>query len=322
MVDRNSFDLTGRVALITGGGYGIGRSIGEMMADFGADVAIADIREELAKETATLLGRFGHRTLAIKADVSNNADVENMVRTTVEKLGAVDILVNNAGMLVGNAPIHETTEEVWDRIMAVNLKGVFLCTRATLPVMIKQKKGSIINIASVGAILPGDRRLGSVTYDVSKGAVITFYEKDGSRVRKRWDSHQCHRARNNNGNRFCGRTKSHEDSRRERRVSQNDGTADRAHGPRTIRRQRLTSSRDRGLPRLQSSSYTDRSCLSHGCWSIEDRPTMSGGCPGGPEEPQRLAGPDDDRCRGGTRKSGPGLAGASPGGFPQKRGAA
>ncbi len=189
MVDRNSFDLTGRVALITGGGYGIGRSIGEMMADFGADVAIADIREELAKETATLLGRFGHRTLAIKADVSNNADVENMVRTTVEKLGAVDILVNNAGMLVGNAPIHETTEEVWDRIMAVNLKGVFLCTRATLPVMIKQKKGSIINIASVGAILPGDRRLGSVTYDVSKGAVITFtrktaaeYGRDGIRI--------------------------------------------------------------------------------------------------------------------------------------------
>jgi NAD(P)-dependent dehydrogenase (short-subunit alcohol dehydrogenase family) len=111
MIDKNSFDLSGKVALITGGGYGIGRSIGEMLVDFGADVAIADIKEELAKETGALLSKFGHRTLAIKADVSNSADVENMVRTTVEKLGAIDILANNAGVLVGNAPIHETTEE-------------------------------------------------------------------------------------------------------------------------------------------------------------------------------------------------------------------
>jgi len=189
MVDKNSFDLTGRVALITGAGYGIGRSIAEMLADFGADVSVADIREEPAKETAALLGRFGHRTLAIKADVSNNADVERMVGMTVGELGRIDILVNNAGLLVGKARIHETTEETWDKIMSVNLKGVFLCTRATLPVMMKQKKGSIINIASVGAILPGDRHLGSVTYDVSKAAVITFtrktaaeYRRDGIRI--------------------------------------------------------------------------------------------------------------------------------------------
>lgn len=189
MVNRDSFDLTGRVALVTGGGYGIGRSISEMFAEFGADVAIADIREENARETAALLGRFGHRAIAIKADVSRSADVERMVETTVRELGSLDILLNNAGLLVGSTRVHETTEETWDKIMSVNLKGVFLCTKASLPVMIKQGKGSIINIASVGALLPGDRKLGSVTYDVSKGAIVTFtrkaaaeYGRDGIRI--------------------------------------------------------------------------------------------------------------------------------------------
>jgi NAD(P)-dependent dehydrogenase (short-subunit alcohol dehydrogenase family) len=183
------FDLTGRAALVTGGGYGIGRSICEAMAEFGADVAIGDINEDLARETAGLIARFGHRTLAVKTDVSNNTQVENMVRETVSKLGTIDILVNNAGFLLGNAPIHETTDETWDRIMGTNLKGVFLCTRAVLPVMLKQKRGSIINIASVGGILPGHRELKSVVYDVSKGAVITFtrktaaeYGRDGIRM--------------------------------------------------------------------------------------------------------------------------------------------
>jgi len=183
------FDLSGRVAVVTGGGYGIGRSICEAMAEFGADVAIADIREELARETAGLIARFGHHTLAIKADVSVTADVERIVNETLSNWGTIDILVNNAGFLIGNSPVHETTEETWDRIMAVNLKGVFLCTRAVLPVMLKQKKGSIINMASAGGILPGDRALGSVAYDVSKGAVITFtrktaaeYGRDGIRI--------------------------------------------------------------------------------------------------------------------------------------------
>lgn len=183
------FDLSKRVALVTGGGYGLGRIICEVLAEFGADVAIADINEESARETADLIKRFGHRTLAVKADVSNSTDVGNMTDETAAKLGRIDILVNNAGVLIGNAPVHETTEETWDTIMAINLKGVFLCTRSVLPVMLKQKRGSIINMASVGAILPGDRGLGSVPYDVTKGAVITFtrktaaeYGRDGVRI--------------------------------------------------------------------------------------------------------------------------------------------
>ena len=189
MGDRGMFDLSGRVAVVTGGGYGIGRSICEAMAEFGADVAIADIKEELAHETAGMIARFGHRTLSIKVDVSVNADVERMANEIVSKWGSIDILVNNAGFLIGDSPVHETTEETWDRMMAVNLKGVFLCTRAVLPVMLKQKRGSIINTASVGGILPGMRHLNTVAYDVSKGAIITFtrkmaaeYGRDGIRI--------------------------------------------------------------------------------------------------------------------------------------------
>jgi NAD(P)-dependent dehydrogenase (short-subunit alcohol dehydrogenase family) len=190
MGDRNMFDLTGRVAIVTGGGFGIGRSICEVMAEFGADVVIADINEELARETAQIIAQYGHRAMAIKTDVSVSSDVQSMVDETVSKWGRIDILFNNAGVLMGQSlKLHEYPEELWDKTMAINLKGVFLCTKAVLPVMLKQQKGSIINTASVGGILPGDRNLGSVVYDVTKGAIATLtrktaaeYGRDGIRM--------------------------------------------------------------------------------------------------------------------------------------------
>jgi NAD(P)-dependent dehydrogenase (short-subunit alcohol dehydrogenase family) len=183
------FDLTGRAALVTGGGSGIGRSMCEGLAENGADVAVADLNEESARETVELLSKFGHKAFAVKADVSKAADVENMVRQVVAKFGRLDIACNNAGGIIGRYRIHETPEEIWDTIMAVNFKGVFLCTKAEVAVMLKQGKGSIINTASVGALVPGDPDTMGSIYDSAKAGVICFsrkaageYGKEGIRI--------------------------------------------------------------------------------------------------------------------------------------------
>ena len=189
MAERSMFDLTGKVALVTGGGFGIGRSICGALAEFGAHVVVADLNEEMAKETTQLISRFGHRTMAIKVDVSNGGEVQDMVDKTAASFGTIDIAVNNAGAIIGRFKIHETPEEIWDRTMAINLKGVFLCCKAEIPIMLKHKKGSIINTASVGAILPGDPDMMGSIYDTAKAGIIAFsrkaageYGRDGIRV--------------------------------------------------------------------------------------------------------------------------------------------
>jgi NAD(P)-dependent dehydrogenase (short-subunit alcohol dehydrogenase family) len=177
MTGSNMFDLSGRTALVTGGGFGIGRSICEGLAEFGANVVIADINENFARETAGLLSRFGHRSLVIKTDVTRPAEIDNMVKKTVAEFGTIDILANNAGAIMGLYMIHETPEELWDKTMTLNFKSVFMCTKAVIPVMLKQKKGSIINTASIGAILPGDRDMMGSIYDSAKAGIISFTRK-------------------------------------------------------------------------------------------------------------------------------------------------
>ena len=138
----------------------------------------------------SLFGKFGHRTLIIKSDISNPQEVEHMVNETVTKLGAIDILVNNAGILFSESKIHEMTIEAWDKTMTVNLRGVFLCMRAVLPLIIRQKKGNIINIASVNGIMTMDREVvPTAHYNASKAGIIaltrqaaTEYAKDEIRV--------------------------------------------------------------------------------------------------------------------------------------------
>lgn len=189
MSGSNMFDLSGRVAIVTGGGSGIGRSMCEGLAEFGANVVVADLNEESAKETTGLLEKFGNRASAFKVDVTKSAEVNNMVTDTVEKYGTVDILINNAGAIIGLYMIHETPEELWDQIVTLNFKAAFLCTKAVIPVMQKQKKGCIINTASVGVVLPGDPDMKGSIYDAAKGAVAVFsrkaaaeYGRDGIRI--------------------------------------------------------------------------------------------------------------------------------------------
>jgi NAD(P)-dependent dehydrogenase (short-subunit alcohol dehydrogenase family) len=193
MKGENIFDLSGKVALVTGGSGGLGRLFCETLAEFGADISLtADKNVEGAKETAGLVKGFGRRSLAIRADVGNADDVERMVSETVATLGRIDILVNNAAINSGSAKIADMRIEDWDRVLAVNLRGAFLCTRAALPSMIKQGKGNIINIASI----KGSRTFREVgeempipNYSVSKAGMIMLtmetaveYAREGIRA--------------------------------------------------------------------------------------------------------------------------------------------
>ena len=193
MLQKNGiFDLTGKVALITGGGRGLGRVYCAALAEYGADIAIADIEEKGAYETAEIVKSLGRKALAIKADVTNPEDAQQVVFETVKELGTIDILINNAGISLKAAKIADMPVEDWDRVIAVNLRGVFLCTRAVLPIMVKQKKGNIINIASVRGISPSFEAVvmsPKAHYAASKGAVISFtkeaaleYAREGIRV--------------------------------------------------------------------------------------------------------------------------------------------
>jgi NAD(P)-dependent dehydrogenase (short-subunit alcohol dehydrogenase family) len=177
MTPGNIFDLTGKVALITGGGSGIGQAFCEAMAEYGADVACNDIDEEKARETATnISAKYGHRAIAIKADVSNQTEIEGMVSRTVQELGTLDIVFANAATLDSKmAHIHEMEVADWDRVFALNLRGIFCLMRATFPIMMRKGKGSFISMASEAGMWPlpqvGPFRM-TAAYNTAKSGVI------------------------------------------------------------------------------------------------------------------------------------------------------
>ena len=144
-------DLAGRVALVTGASRGIGRAIALALAGAGADVVVnCRERGRSAEETAKAVQAKGRRALAIAADVADARAVEGMVRSAEAELGPVDVLVNNAGVAIPG-DLDELTEEEFDRTLAVNLKGAFLCTRAVLPGMRARRWGRVVNISSGAA---------------------------------------------------------------------------------------------------------------------------------------------------------------------------
>jgi NAD(P)-dependent dehydrogenase (short-subunit alcohol dehydrogenase family) len=164
--------LAGKVAIVTGGGSGIGRGIVLAMAREGADIAIPDIQPMNADKVAGEVRELGRKVIAMKTDVTSSADVRAMVDRTREALGKVDVLVNNAGMASApGMPFMNNTEDDWDRTFAVNTKSVFLTCKAITPYFIERKAGRIINIASIAGPLAS---LTMPPYSVAKGGVITF----------------------------------------------------------------------------------------------------------------------------------------------------
>ncbi|MGB9700664.1 MAG: SDR family NAD(P)-dependent oxidoreductase [Thermodesulfobacteriota bacterium] len=172
-------DLAKKVAIVTGAGQGLGWAIAKRLADDGASLVIADINWERAQEKASLLQKMGREAMAIQVDVSRANEVSQMVAQVLEKFGRIDILVNNAGILGPYFPVEEYPEELWDQVIAVNLKGTFLCCRAVIPIMKKQGKGSIVNIASVAG---KEGNANMAPYSASKGAIITLTKTLGKEL--------------------------------------------------------------------------------------------------------------------------------------------
>jgi 3-oxoacyl-[acyl-carrier protein] reductase len=162
--------LEDRVAIVTGGGSGIGQGISLRFAEEGAKVAVFDVNLKGAKDTARQIEKTGCHSLALKVDVSKTGDVETAVKEVLSKFGKVDILVNNAG-ITRPSKVADMTEEVWDSVVDVNLKGVFLCCRAVIPHMKERKYGKIVSIASILAQKGGAYY---AHYGATKAGVVSF----------------------------------------------------------------------------------------------------------------------------------------------------
>jgi len=172
---RELFDLSGRVAIVTGGGSGIGVQLAEALAELGADLVLCARRPERCEEVAErLTAEHGVRALGLRCNVGDPEEVDELVRRTVAELGRIDIVVNNAGTSWG-APALEMPLDGWQKVLSVNLTGVFLVSQAAGRVMVEQGGGKIVNVASAAAFV-GERPelMDAVGYTASKGGVVAF----------------------------------------------------------------------------------------------------------------------------------------------------
>jgi len=165
------FDLSGKVAVVTGGYWGIGYGIAECLAEAGADIVICARHLDRCQEACLKIEKLGVKTLPIRCDITNTKEVENLIGTTVKEFGKIDILVNNAGTTGSAKPVVEISDEEWDETTAIDLKGPFLCSRAAAKEMIKQNRGKIINIASYCYAMPIPH---SADYCASKAGLVSL----------------------------------------------------------------------------------------------------------------------------------------------------
>lgn len=168
-------------AVVTGAARGIGKAIALKLANAGLNVVVSDILLKEAENTAKELEGIGVKSMAIKTDVSNHQDVENLIKTTVQQWGSVDFLVNNAGVTRDNLSIRMKEEE-WDMVLNINLKGTFLCSQAAAKEMMKKRFGRIVNMASVSGILGTP---GQANYASSKAGVIALTKSMARELGKR-----------------------------------------------------------------------------------------------------------------------------------------
>jgi NAD(P)-dependent dehydrogenase (short-subunit alcohol dehydrogenase family) len=170
---KQLLDLTGRVAIVTGGSIGLGRQIAEGLAEMGAHVVLCARKQERCEQAAEELRQLGVKAIALSCDVKDPASIREVVDATLSQLGQIDILINNAGISWG-APAEEMRLEDWNKVIETNLTGTFLCAQAVGKVMIRQRRGKIINIASVAGLGGAPAELPAIGYHASKGGVISF----------------------------------------------------------------------------------------------------------------------------------------------------
>ena len=173
--------LTDKIALVTGAGSGIGRACAIALAEAGAHVVAVDINGKTAEDTASAIASFQRKSLGLRADVGDLADIDRMVRTTMEQFGRIDIAVNNAGV-TRRADIMDLTEADWDRIHRVNAKGVFFCLQRVAREMIPRREGRIVSIASIAG--RGYAGTSNAAYAASKGAVISLTKTASQQLAK------------------------------------------------------------------------------------------------------------------------------------------
>src|ERR1019366_5640855 len=178
------FDLSGRVAGITGGSIGLGRQMAEGLAEMGANLVLCARKKERCEQAAEELKALGVTAIALACDVTSPPSIQEVVNVTAARFGRIDILINNAGTSWG-APVEEMRLEDWNKVIETNLTGTFLCSQAVGKVMIGQRRGKIINIASIAGMAGSPPELEAIGYSASKGGVITF-TKD---LARKWAKH-------------------------------------------------------------------------------------------------------------------------------------
>ncbi len=170
---KTLFELTGRVAIVTGGSIGLGRQMAEALAEMGANIVLCARKKERCEKAAQELQKLGVKTLALGCDVKNQAEIQQVVDATMAEFGRIDILINNAGTSWA-APVEEMRLEHWNKVIETNLTGTFLFSQAVGKIMVSQRRGKIINIASVAGLGGAPPEFQAIGYHASKGGVIIF----------------------------------------------------------------------------------------------------------------------------------------------------